>query len=82
MVGNEYGLRTWRDMASLCNRCGLLFRSMYGTRDAAANFAATVIDTLTNMVVKFSAFLCRHARKDIGLFTTMWLVWFLNEPVG
>ena len=45
--------------------CGLLPKSMYGTRDAAANLEAIVMDTLTN---KEFFFLRRHARKDIRLF--------------
>ena len=47
--------------------CGLLLKSMYGTRDAAANFAAMVMDVLTAMdfeIGKFNPCLCRHWTRD------------------
>ena len=49
--------------------CALLL-NVYGTRDAAANFAAVVMNTLTSMTVevgKFNPCLCRLASKDIRL---------------
>ena len=35
--------------------CGLFPKNLYGTRDAAANFGAIVMDTLTNMEFLFFA---------------------------
>ena len=46
-------------------------KSMYGTRDAAANFAAMVMEVLGKMGFKIGVFnprLCRHETKDITLF--------------
>ena len=43
----------------------------YGTRDAASNFAAIVIDKLKNMKVdvgKFNPCLCKQGSKEIRLF--------------
>ena len=51
--------------------CGLLIKSIDGTRDLVANFAAIVMDTLTNMNVKVGQLIpcwCKHASKDIRLF--------------
>ena len=50
---------------------GFLLNCMCGTRDAAANFAAIVMYTLTNMkfeVGSFNPCLCKDASKDIRLF--------------
>ena len=50
--------------------CGLLLKSIDGTRDPVANFAAIVMDTLTNMnskVGKFNPCLCKHASQDTRL---------------
>ena len=51
--------------------CGLLNKSMYGTRDAAANFAALVMSVLSKMGFKVGVFnpcLCEHDVKDVALF--------------
>ena len=48
--------------------CGLLPKSMYGTRDAAANCAAIVhghADEREFVVGHFNPCLCKHASKDI-----------------
>ena len=37
-------------------RCGFLQKSMYGTRDAAANFAAMVMEVLKGMNIVFGEF--------------------------
>ena len=50
--------------------CGVLLKSMFGTRLAAANSVAIVMDVLTNIefeVGKFNRCLCKHAGKDIRL---------------
>ena len=44
---------------------------MYGTRDAASNFAAIVMNALTNMkpnVGEINLCSCKHASKDMRLF--------------
>ena len=49
----------------------LILKGMHETRDAAANLAAIVMDTLTNMkfeVGKFNPCLCTYASNDIRLF--------------
>ena len=51
--------------------CALLLKSMYGTRDAAANFADKVMEVLREMGFKIGVFcpcLCRHDEMDILLF--------------
>jgi hypothetical protein len=51
--------------------CALLLKSMYGTRDAAANFADKVMEVLRDMGFKIGVFcpcLCKHDEKDIMLF--------------
>ena len=51
--------------------CGPLPKSVHGTRDAVANFAAIGMDTVTNMKFedgKFNPCLCKHASKHIRLF--------------
>jgi len=51
--------------------CALLLKSMYGTRDAAANFADKVMEVLRSMGFKIGIFcpcLCRHDEKGILLF--------------
>ncbi len=51
--------------------CAKLQKSMYGTRDAAANFASMVMDTLRGMGFEIGVFnpcLCRHAGRGLMLF--------------
>lgn len=51
--------------------CALLLKSMYGTKDAAANSADKVMEVLREMGFKIGVFcpcLCRHDEKDILLF--------------
>eukprot|EP00959_Pyramimonas_sp_CCMP1952_P248416 5192539-Pyramimonas_sp.AAC.1 len=51
--------------------CALLLKSMYGTRDAAANFADKVMEVLSDMGFKIGVFcpcLRRREEKDILLF--------------
>ena len=50
--------------------CGFLQKSKHGTRDAAANFAAMVMEVLTGMnfvIGEFNPCLCKHVTKDIKL---------------
>ena len=44
--------------------CRLLFKSMYGTRDAAANVAARVMDTLVNMKFEVGKSSTRYTQAD------------------
>ena len=65
--------------------CGLFLKSMYGTRDAAANFPAIIMDPLTNMKFEVGKFVRACANTpartlDTGLTVTCsdW-PWFATE---